>query len=209
MKRVGIYGGAFNPVHIGHKHVVEHILKRDLVDEVWIVPSSRHFHGKQMVSFSDRCVMCELMFNDMDQVRLLDIDSMFSYLYPKYDGSTIEFMKLLRKATDKEPKDFYIIIGQDNAEHIDSWNHGNELIKQEKFITIPRGDEAVKGLSGTEWFLYSPHNYVMNIPVIDASSTEVRYQFTLQSKGLEDDRLKYLLGHDVFAYTQHNKLYME
>ena len=97
MKRVGIYGGAFNPVHIGHKHVVEHILKRDLVDEVWIVPSSRHFHGKQMVSFSDRCAMCELMFNDMDQVRLLDIDSMFSYLHPKYDGSTIEFMKLLRK----------------------------------------------------------------------------------------------------------------
>lgn len=210
MKRVGIYGGAFNPAHIGHKHVASNIIANDIVDEIWIVPSYIHFHGKRMESYADRCMMCELMFAEFDErVIVKKLEKEVAVSDPTYNGSTIDFMANIRKSIDKDQYDFYIIIGQDNAEHIDSWNHGNELIKHEKFITIPRGDEAVKGLSGTEWFLYSPHNYVMNIPVIDASSTEVRYQFTLQSKGLEGDRLKYLLGHDVFAYTQHNKLYME
>ena len=209
MKRVGIYGGAFNPVHVGHKHVVNYILKENIVDEVWIVPSYRHFHGKQMASHSDRCMMCELMFADMDKVRLLDIDSVFSYIYPEYDGSTIEFMKHLRKAVDKDPQDFYIIIGQDNAEHMDTWNRGGELIQNEKFITVPRKYESESELKGNEWYLNEPHKYLMRVPCFNASSSEVRHLFSLVNENGVDDRLKALLGHDVLAYTQHNKLYME
>jgi nicotinate (nicotinamide) nucleotide adenylyltransferase len=209
MKRVGIYGGAFNPVHVGHKHVVNYILKENIVDEVWIVPSYRHFHGKQMASHSDRCMMCELMFADMDNVRLLDIDSAFSYVYPEYDGSTIEFMKHLRKAVDKDPQDFYIIIGQDNAEHMDTWNRGGELIQNEKFITVPRKYEAESEPKSNEWYLNEPHKYLMRVPCFNASSSEVRHLFSLVNENGVDDRLKALLGHDVLAYTQHNKLYME
>lgn len=209
MKRVGIYGGAFNPVHVGHKHVVNYILKQNIVDEVWIVPSYRHFHGKQMTSHSDRCMMCELMFADMDNVRLLDIDSAFSYIYPEYDGSTIEFMKYLRKSVDKDPQDFYIIIGQDNAVSMSTWNRSDELISSEKFIIIPRDYVSPQGLSGYEWYLQQPHKLLSNVPIMKASSTEVRHLCSLVNENGVDDRLKALLGHDVLAYTQHNKLYME
>jgi nicotinate-nucleotide adenylyltransferase len=209
MTRVGIYGGAFNPVHIGHKHVVNHILKENIVDEVWIVPSYRHFHGKQMVSHPSRCMMCELMFADMDYVRVFDIEFAFSHVYPDYDGSTIEFMKHLRKSVDKDPRDFYIIIGQDNAVSMSTWNRSDELISSEKFIIIPRDYVSPQGLSGNEWYLQQPHKLLSNVPIVKASSTEVRHLFSLVNENGVDDRLKALLGHDVLAYTQHNKLYME
>jgi len=209
MTRVGIYGGAFNPPHSGHKHVVNHILDENIVDEVWIVPSYRHFHGKEMVSHSSRCMMCELMFSDMDCVRVVDIEFTFSDMYPDYDGSTIQFMKHLRKSVDKDPQDFYIIIGQDNAEHMDTWNRGDELIQNEKFITVPRKYEAKSELNGNEWYLNEPHKYLTRVPYFNASSTEVRHLFSLVNENGVDDRLKALLGHDVFAYTQYNKLYME
>jgi nicotinate-nucleotide adenylyltransferase len=209
MTRVGIYGGAFDPTHIGHKHVVNHILVENIVDEVWIVPSYRHFHGKQMVSHSSRCMMCELMFSDMDCVRVVDIEFTFSDMYPDYDGSTIQFMKHLRKSIDKDPCDFYIIIGQDNAINMTTWNRSDELISSEKFIIIPRDYVSPHGLSGYEWYLQQPHKFLLNVPIVKASSTEVRHLFSLVNENGVDDGLKALLGHDVFAYIQYNKLYME
>lgn len=210
MKLIGIYGGAYNPPHIGHKHVVNYILVNDLVDEIWIVPSYIHFHGKHMESYADRCMMCQLMFAEFDErVIVKELEREVVESDPTYNGSTIEFMKHLRKSADKDPQDFYIIIGQDNAEHMDTWNRGGELIQNEKFITVPRKYEAESEPKSNEWYLNEPHKYLMRVPCFNASSSEVRHLFSLVNENGVDDRLKALLGHDVLAYTQHNKLYME
>jgi nicotinate-nucleotide adenylyltransferase len=209
MKRIGIYGGAFDPCHIGHKHVVSHILAKNIVDEVWIIPSYRHFHGKSMVAYSDRCMMCELMFADFDCVCIKELDEEITLSNPEYNGSTIDFMSNIRTIYTNDEYDFYIIIGYDNAVNMRSWNRGDELIQLEKFIIIPRDYVSPQGLSGYEWYLQEPHKLLSNVPIVKSSSTEVRHLFSLGYENGNDDTLKTLLGHDVFVYTKYKKLYKE
>lgn len=209
-KKIGLYGGAYNPPHVGHKHVVNNILENDLVDEVWIVPNYIHFHGKRMESYADRCMMCELMFAEFDErVIVKELEKEVAESDPTYNGSTIDFMANIRKSIDKDQYDFYIIIGYDNAVSMRTWNRGEELIQSEKFIIIPRDYVSAQGLSGYEWYLQQPHKLLTHVPIVKASSSEVRHLFSLVNENGVDDRIKALLGHDVFAYTQHNKLYME
>jgi nicotinate-nucleotide adenylyltransferase len=206
MKRIGIYGGAFNPPTIGHKHVVTSVLESGMVDEVWINPSYLHFHGKKMVSYAHRCMMCELMICDMtDNVSVMLLDRVIATNFPTFNGSTIEFMQYLRKLFTDFNHEYSIIIGQDNAETISTWNKGEELVNSERFIIIPRDDYQLTD----QWYMKEPHHLLRNLHPFKVSSTEVREEIARIPENDVSDTLKHFLGHDVLAYVLNKNLYKE
>ena len=59
--RVGVYGGSFDPPHVGHAMVTSWLRWTGQVDEVWLLPVASHAFGKDLVSFEDRVEMCRAM----------------------------------------------------------------------------------------------------------------------------------------------------
>lgn len=57
--RIAVYGGSFNPPHVGHAMVAAWLRWTDRVDEVWLVPAFAHPFEKQMASFEERAALCE------------------------------------------------------------------------------------------------------------------------------------------------------
>lgn len=141
-KRIGLYGLAANPPTLGHTHVLKLVLEQDIVDEIWVLPNYVHFHGKKMAPYDIRVEMCEHAFRNIDGVEVKKIEGAIAELVPDYDGSTISMLENLRKHQDE---DYYLIIGQDNADSMMTWKNGDVLIANEKFIVSPR-PEPTDGL---------------------------------------------------------------
>lgn len=67
MKRVGFYGGSFNPCHAGHQATVMHALATAQLDELYVAPVYKHPYGKELVDFEHRLNMCSLMLQPFSQ----------------------------------------------------------------------------------------------------------------------------------------------
>lgn len=174
-KRIGIYGGAFNPPTLGHTHVIKSVLEADIVDEIWVMPTFVHFHGKNMAPYDIRVEMCERSFLSeaklpRDIVKIKKIEGAIADLEPDYDGSTTSMLENLRK---HQTHDFRIIIGQDNADTMKTWKNGSELIANEKFIVLPRL-QKVPANRDAGWYEYPPHMFLETIEMLDISSTMAR-----------------------------------
>lgn len=172
-KRIGIYGGAFNPPTLGHVHVLNSVLDKNLVDEIWVLPSYVHFHGKQMVQYEVRLEMCNRAFSDINGIKIKKIEAAIAELVPDYDGSTLSMLEAIRKYQDE---DYYLIIGQDNADSMLTWKNGDNLIDAEKFIIVPRpSDNDFTDVMGKPmWYKYDPHIYLTDVPETNLSSTMAR-----------------------------------
>ena len=200
MSKIAIFGLASNPPTLGHVHVVNSILALNKFEEVWVLPVYKHFHGKTMISFEHRVEMAILAFNDMPKVKVFPYEMEFSS-NRDYDGSTISLLKQLR---NREVNDYYIVIGQDNADTIETWNHGNELKEQEKFIVIPR----VTSNSTEEWYHKYPNVFLSSLQTLDISSTMARdllIEYGINGHMVD---LAQLLDHDVIEYITCKKLYI-
>lgn len=110
MKKVGIFGLTANPVHFGHKDVVEKAAKS--LDEVWINPVFVHPWGKKPVSYEHRKAMCELMFGDIPNVKTVELDKDF---YLEQDRTPYSY-DVLVEAKKRFGVTACLIIGQDNFE---------------------------------------------------------------------------------------------
>lgn len=168
MKKVALFGGAFNPPTLGHKDIVEGVLKSGVVDEVWITPAFISMTGKSMVDFDERVKMCELTFKDVNNA----IVSSFEKEY-KNQGSLELLNALFADNTDIE---FYFIIGLDNANLVlTEWKRGQELIELVNMIVLDRkGVEA----NGDMWYYSYPHHYLKNIEAREISSTDIRKAYS-------------------------------
>lgn len=164
-KRVGIYGGSFDPPHRSHKSIVDHCVKNNLVDEVWVLPSYNHTQKDIIVSFEQRIKMCKMMFCSLFKRRIKVKD------YEKYndDGSMFSLIVILRRMfPDYE---FYIIIGKDCADKINTWKHTTALIDNIKFIVFDREDYYPQ--TTATWYFEKPHQFI-EVPGCFISSTYVR-----------------------------------
>ncbi len=204
MKKIALFGLAADPPTLGHKYVVNSILDSNLVDEVWVNPVFVHFHNKKMESYSDRFRMCELLFNDLkDKVKVVRFEEEAYKYYQEYNGSTVDLLNYLRGSNNYGNTEFYIVIGQDNAEAISTWNNGYRLINQDKFIVIPREVPIEKSIS--KWYQKYPHCFLSEVPKFLASSTEVRNELSKEPK--EFNKLNSLVSPEVLSYLINKNLY--
>lgn len=192
-------GGSFDPPHISHKAMIEDVLQRDLVDEVWVCPSFYHPEKKNQVSFEHRMKMCGLMFKGMfgcfkPKIKICD--------YEKYNRSGW-ICGLAWKLQDEFPNyTFKIIIGQDCADNIKSWMNWSLLIQEFPFIVFKRED-YINLKEFVEWYREKPHQIIYNRECW-CSSTYVR---DLIKKGFVNIARMITINSRVFSYIHKHKLY--
>jgi nicotinate-nucleotide adenylyltransferase len=194
-KRIGIFGGSFDPIHKSHKAIVDTCIKQKLVDEVWILPSCNHKEKKNIATFKQRIKMCKLMFNKPLFNRKVKIKN-----YEKYNvtGSTYCLIQFLKwKYPDY---DFKMIIGRDCADNIETWYKYRELIQTIPFIIFERNNYY--SYNSKNWYLSSPH-LLIKIKGCSLSSTFIRDVLT---KGFYDIAEMHI-GSKVIQFILKEKVY--
>ncbi|MEI6234298.1 MAG: nicotinate-nicotinamide nucleotide adenylyltransferase [Planctomycetota bacterium] len=198
--KVAIFGGAFDPITMGHIKNAQLVLNCSKeFDEVWIMPCYQHLNGKNMMSPEARYEMCRLAAQTDGRLKVspYEIDK-------KFAGETYHLVKmLLSDSTLMDRCDFSIIIGLDNAKTFDKWINYEFLERQIRFITVARPgvDEDPK----VSWYRKPPHIYLQpeaDEDLIKISSTEVRKM--LKSNDLSVSKY---LSPGVLAYIREHRLY--
>ena len=129
-----VYGGSFNPPHMGHRMVVENVLRDLDADRFIFLPLGTAPHKTDMASPEDRLRMCELTIEGIEGAEVSDIEvRREGYTY------TIDTITALK---EMGYEDISYVIGSDILFTIESWRRFTELVNMVRFICIPRpGDK--------------------------------------------------------------------
>ena len=144
-RRIGIFGGSFNPPHKGHGEIVKWLFQKGLVDEVWVVPCYMHPFGKELAPFADRMTMARLVFAKLGlPVRVDDVEAQL--------GGESKTLKTVEHLLDQnKDKRFLLVTGSDIEKQTDKWHRFDRLRALVDFIKVPRGpDSPIPNISSTE-----------------------------------------------------------
>lgn len=137
--KVGIFGGSFNPIHLGHTALAAAICDRGLVDEVWFMvsPQNPFKVDEELLDEQRRLAMVRLAVAGDERLRASDFE--FTLPRPSYTSVT------LRALTDAYPDtEFSLIIGEDNWDAFDRWHEADYILTHHPIIVYPRADEKRK-----------------------------------------------------------------
>ena len=196
-KNIGIFGGAFNPIHIGHINIALSALNEENIDEIWFLPSFKppHKDFDEILNFKYRFEMVDLAIKNIVNFKNLDLEKKL-YDENKIDiTNTYEVLKNIKNIYKNYS--FNLIIGLDSLYQIDTWVNFENLIKENKFIVANR-----LLVENTEISKYNIDYKILNNEIINISSTEIREN--IKNKNF----LLKFLNKDVIKYIKDNKLYV-
>lgn len=193
--RIGIFGGAFDPVHLGHVKIAESFLASNIIDKLLVLPTpaSPHKKDKEQTPFGHRYEMLKLVFQEYDKVFVSDLESHLPK--PSYTLRTIETLQ------EKHPENkYFLCIGEDSLAAFNTWWKYEEILLRTPLIVASRPGSESSTISREilERAIFIDHTEV------DVSSTEIR-----KKARMEDDSLKSLVPESVAHYIFNNKLYSD
>lgn len=186
--RIGIFGGSFNPIHNQHISIIKELLKKKLVDEVWILPCKKHAFNKALASEKHRIKMIKLATKNIKKVKICYAE-LKSKKAISYTADTIKKLKI------KYPYQFFLIIGSDILHEIKKWQKYKQLLKQVEFIISKRKNYPIIKIKGLKI------KYLVRLEATNISSTEIR------KKIKEGKPLKNLVPSPVEEYIKKHGLY--
>jgi nicotinate-nucleotide adenylyltransferase len=194
MKKVGIMGGTFDPIHIGHLIAAEQARDACGLDEVWFIPthSPPHKHAPTGASPDHRLAMVRLAIADYPPFRLSDLEIRRGGV--SYTIDTVE-----RLTADRPDTQFAYIIGADMVEYLPRWHRIEEIAAKITFIGLARPGYTLDG-ELPEWL--RRRVTTVEIPLIDISSTAIRARIRAGRS------VRFLIPPPVQAYIEENGLYV-
>ncbi|ANB59726.1 nicotinate-nucleotide adenylyltransferase [Anoxybacteroides amylolyticum] len=187
MRKIGIFGGTFDPPHNGHLLMANEVLHALMLSEIWFMPNHipPHKQHEQVTKSSDRLRMLQLAIADHSQFKMETIE--LTREGPSYTYDTMQQLK------EMYPNDqFYFIIGADMVEYLPHWYCIDELVQLVTFVGVKR-----PGFS-----LRTPYPIIeVEIPEFAVSSSLIRERVK-QGKSI-----RYLVPERVRQYIERKRLY--
>lgn len=189
-KKIGLFFGSFNPVHIGHLIIANHMAHCTDLDEVWLVLSPQNpFKKKESLAKDrERLYMLNLAVEDNPALRVSDVE--LSLPQPSYTIDTLTHLK------EKHPEHhFVLIMGGDNLPTLHKWKNFEQLIAQYAVYVYKRpGYEA-------EDFAHEADIRFVEAPLLDISASYIR---NCIESGLS---IRYMVHDAVYDYIDGSGLY--
>ena len=162
-RKIGIYSGSFNPVHIGHLALANYLCEFEGVDEVWFLVTPHNPLKEQGELMDDelRLRLVQLAVEGYPRFRASDFE--FHLPRPSYSIHTLEALRRSYPETE-----FTLIIGSDNWLCFDRWFEAKRIVSEFGLLIYPR-----PGFEVDEAML-PPHVRMVHAPCIEVSSTFVR-----------------------------------
>lgn len=196
MNKVGIFGGAFNPIHNGHTALVRAVAGELKLRETLIIPTAIPPHKKsEGASFEQRLEMCGLLFGGEAGFTVSDIERKLGA--PNY---TIHTVRALKEIYPRDTE-FYLILGGDMLFYFEHWYRHEALRKECRVVAAARENDSYTDL--VEYANRLGRVKVLNLPVMEVSSSEIRGKIRRgeSTEGLLDGRVR--------AYIDERGLYRD
>ena len=189
--KTGIFGGSFNPIHIGHLALANYLCEYEGLDELWFLvsPQNPFKQNEFLLDDSLRLELVEAATKGYSKFKASDFE--FNLPRPSYTVNTLN--ELSKYYTDR---DFYLIIGADNWSAFSKWRSPEEIISRYHIMVYPRPgydlDEAAM----------PDHVRAVHSPIFQISSTFIRKSLS------EGKDVRYFLHPDTYRIIKEKRLYI-
>lgn len=197
-KKYGIYGGSFDPIHIGHVALADSAVRECGLDKLIFMPAyvSPFKQNRKVTDGRDRCGMIKTVLGANKAFRLSNYE-----LRREGPSYTIETLTHWRNMLDG---DLYYVLGFDSVIQLDMWYKGEEILRNYPLVTARRPHtDDIEGMEIVEKFrrIYGSDITVLEMPPVDASSTVIRKLVSegkpvsgLVPEGVEE----YIIEHNLY-----------
>lgn len=189
-KRIGLFFGSFNPVHVGHLIIASQVVEQTDRDEVWFVvsPQNPFKHKDSLLDQRQRLHLVRLAIGDDDRLRASDVE--FGLPVPSYTVDTLAHLGERHPAHD-----FALIMGSDNLQSLPKWKNAPVLLDRYRMLVYPRpgfDGGALREHPAVRW---------LDLPLLQISATFVRQAIA------EGRSTRYLLPDPVYRYVEEMGFY--
>lgn len=190
-ERIGVFGGTFDPVHLGHLIMAEEALARLRLHRILFVPAARPAHkrsrGVAPVDYRIEMLRIAVRGNPHFEVSRIEADRPGT----SFTASTLEAL------AKRGSGELYFIMGQDSLEEIHTWREPDRITRIARLVVLPRGDRELSSLDPA----LRRRVVFLRPPRIGISSTEIRRRLR---RGLP---VRYWIPDAVLTYVTRHGLY--
>lgn len=199
--KIGIMGGTFDPIHIGHLLLGEFAYENFHLDKIWFLPNGNPPHKttaeESGVSLNDRIEMVRLATDDVPYFDL----NLYEATASKH-SYTFSTMKALRKMYPEY--EFFFILGADSLFSIEEWKNFREIFPSCTILAAMRDDKDTESMQAQIEYLktmYGADIRLLRAPLVEISST------TIRRRARKSLSIRYMVPDAVSEYIQNNALY--
>lgn len=198
-RRIGIFGGTFDPVHMGHLIMAEQCREQARLDEVWFVPAADPPHKKPQAPFGRRVEMLALAIAGNAAFRIDELEK--DRPGPNYTVDTLEEFR------QRYPTySFFFALGSDSLPDLPHWRDPAGIVQRAALLVVARPGWQVPPLEQLRRTLglldeVALQVEMVEVPLIDTSSTDLR------RRAAEGRSLRYLVPRAVECYILEHRLY--
>ena len=129
---IALFGGSFDPPHLGHVLAAAYVLATEPVDELWLLPVYEHPLGKKMAApFEHRVLLCERAVRDLFRVKVSRLESEL-----KGEGRTVDLLEHLHR--ERPGDSFALVLGTDLVAERPQWKRFDRIAELARIITLER-----------------------------------------------------------------------
>lgn len=187
--KVGLYFGSFNPIHVGHLIIANHIVNATDYKKIWFVvsPQNPFKESKNLLNEYERLHLVQLATEDNPNFRVSDIE--FKLHRPSYTIDTLTYLK-----NDFPKNEFAVIMGSDSFQNFHKWKNYQQLIKENRIIIYKRPGFDLKQTFENQLVL-------QDMPLLEISATQIR-------KLIKDGKsVRYLVPDKVLEEIEKGRYY--
>ena len=200
MSKIGIFGGTFNPIHLGHIRLGQLVLDEIKLDKILYIPDNTppHKSDKDLACGEDRLNMINISLKDHIDMESSDIEL-------KREGKSYSFETLLELKKLYPNDELYLITGADMFLTLDKWREPETIFKTANIIGVPRVNSDFEKMEEYAENVIKPMGakvFMLSQTVFDtASSTYVR-------ENIDDyQKIKDMIAPEVYRYIKEKGLY--
>ncbi len=190
--KIGLYFGTFNPIHVGHLIIANHMAENSDLEQIWLVVTPHNPHKQKNTLLDDyqRLHLVHLATEDYPKIKPSDIE--FKLAQPNYTVHTLAHLK------DHFPQhEFSLIMGEDNLNSLHKWKNFEYILENHDLYVYPR----VSVNEENNDLLNHARVYKVAAPIVEISSTFIRENIKNKKN------FRPLLPEKVWEYIDHNNLY--
>lgn len=190
--KICLFGGTFNPPHIGHLLIAQTVCEAENFDKILFIPAYSSPHKSDITPINHRIEMVKIAINDNPKFEYSDVD-----IIRKGISYTIDSIVDIKQNYGLKDDEVYYLIGSDSLIDFKNWKSPKKILKECNVIVAIRPGFRPSDIP--YWILQEVH--FANIPRFELSSTKIR------SRWVQDLTIRYMVTLPIWEYINKNNLY--
>jgi nicotinate-nucleotide adenylyltransferase len=195
--RVGVLGGSFDPVHLGHLILAEAAIDHLRLDELILMPARQPAHKlrRRLAPVQDRLAMLRLAIRGNPKLTISRIEC---------DGPGVAYThQTLERLTASRKAEWYFLMGGDSLREFAGWREPGRILELARLAVVPRAEGGSKAVSGPPTLRAALRRRMVTVPMpqVGISASEIR------SRVRRGGSVRYWVPDSVLAYLNRHGLY--